>query len=128
MSQSREVNIYFDKDRLIRLEAEGTDIKVHGLSLLDGQELSFTFIIKEALNCLITGKDINLHFSPHDTEEDESTIYKLQWQRGGNLRVIDDHHTEKFLHANTIREALERKRNFTCTRALYKKLPQRRHG
>ncbi len=126
--QSRTVNIYFDDDRMVRLETEGRDIKVHGMSLLEGQELSFVFIVKEALNCLVRGKEINLHFNPIDYEEDESILYKCQWERGGGLRVIDDHATAQWRHAATISEALSRKRNFTCTRALYKRLPQRRHG
>lgn len=130
MNQSREVqvNIYFDKDRMLRLEAEGEKIAVHGMSMLEGQELSFAFIIKEALNCLLRGKDINLHFSPADTEEDEHILYKCQWLKGGGIRVIDDHATERWRHANNLSEALERKRIFTCSRALFKKLPLRRHG
>jgi len=129
MSQ-REVNIYFDSERFVKVEGSPTEgIKVAGsTSDLTGNELSFLFIVKEALNCLMSGKSINLHFNPFDNEEDEVTIVKCQWGRHGQLSLVEEKAKEKWHHATTIREAESRKRTFTCSRALFKRLPSRRFG
>lgn len=122
-----EVSLYRDEGMIAKLTAEpGMQVQVVSGGINNEQEQAFLFVVTECLRCLSSGKAIDLHFNPYDNSEDEVTIVKCQWGRTGCLRLLEEGITYKFQHATTPSEALQRNRNFTCSKALYRRLPQHR--
>lgn len=120
-----ECSIYID-GAMIRLVAEpGRPVTFFTGVGLNAEELSFAFIVKEAITCLATGKPLDSHFNPYEIQSD-GIIYKCQWGRTGVLRVLNENAKIKFLHATTISDAVSRKATFTCSKSLFSKLPLRR--
>lgn len=81
---------------------------------------------RQVLEAYANGVDIGRWFTPDRNLERETEIIKCQWRKDNTLRVIDQSPDKKFLHADTVREAIVRPRNFTCTRYVYRICPKRR--
>lgn len=127
MSKKYEANIYIG-DSLVQIVADpGEPIKFTTLTNLNGDELTAAHIIKEVFSCLLAGKSLDSHFNPFDNSDDDIVIVKCKWERNGNLSFIGET-KDKHLHAISVQDALDRKRIFTCSKALYKRIPMRRNG
>lgn len=124
-----EVNIYLG-DKFITIA--GSDDTNNGVPVikmdatLTQQELSFINIVGESLRCLINEKNIDHHYNPTITAEDQQRILKCEWLRSGRLVIRDEKFSGHFRHADTVEIAMTRKRVFTCTMAVYKQLPRKR--
>ncbi len=90
------------------------------------QELAAANVIAQTLRCLQTGRPIDHYFNPTVNDSDEQKIVKCEWLRSGKLTVRDMNASKRHKHADTVEQALERQRVFTCMFPLFRKLPRRR--
>lgn len=88
------------------------------------QETHVMACLAEILRCVVLGINLDTHFNPTAESSRDEEIIKCQWTRHHKLKIVDENPPGKFRHAYTINEALQRNRNFTCTRRLYRQIPK----
>lgn len=97
---------------------------------LSGPEHAAAHFIVELVRCLSLGKSIDHTFNPiRDKPQPlEEKLVKCIWQKSGILIMLGDleEGKKKWKHAESVEEALEAKRVFTCTRYIYNAVPKRR--
>lgn len=90
---------------------------------------SAMYFVAEIARCLLAGRSINSQFNPTKPLAilvEEEKLVRCKWTKSGKLIVIVEQETKRWRHAETPAEAMQRKRVFTCTRAVYDACPKRR--
>jgi hypothetical protein len=89
-------------------------------------------LIAEIARALLMGQRIDHLFVPRSLQKiyinnsGPSEIFlRCQWMKSGKLIMLKECN-KRWQHAETVDEAILRKRVFTCTRELYEILPKRR--
>lgn len=100
---------------------------------LSGPEHAAAHFIMEVVRCLTLDKSIDHTFNPFHKQTQPppaktEKYIKCIWQKSGNLIMLGEleEGQKRWKHANTVEEAVESKRVFTCTRATYAAMPKRR--
>lgn len=119
-------NITLD-DLFVEISGSSTsELRIRPSGTFTANENAAINALVETLRCLSSGKTIDRHFNPTRRHDEKPRVYKCKWERSGKLRVLEEDATSKFQHANSVEEALQRKRIFTCSSELYETLPKRR--
>lgn len=132
MSENRQIEatIYLDEQRTIFFKKEeGVDEVRYSMNegcTLSPNEVTAVSIFSETLRCLSQGKPLDLHFKPLENPADRTTIYLCKWLKSGRLQVKSENYGKRYQHADSVDEALIRKRTFTCSRATFCQIPPRR--
>ena len=92
----------------------------------DGQELAVLAVITETIRAWSAGVPIDRHFNPTKSSAEDLVLVLCLWERSGKLIVKEEVPERKYQHADTVDEAVQRKRSFTCYRSLVSQLPSRR--
>lgn len=120
-------NIYLSDDSMVTIVSEdGGEPLVSQRGTITANEHAAVHVIAETMRALATGRPVDHLFNPTINEEEEKIVVKCRWMKSGNLRILDEGPVKKFKHADTLEEALERHRVFTCTRSLLRRLPRKR--
>lgn len=93
-----------------------------GISANDSVGIGF---IARVIEMMASNISISHSFNP-ETQDQQFEVIKCEWTRNNYLRIIDENPATKFMHAETPKEAMKRRRKFTCTRAVHSVLPKRR--
>lgn len=120
-----EITMLF-RDVTVRIESSSNKRPIFRVAGdVSGNEVAALHAMAEILSCLSNGKELGPHFNPTVDHAEEDRVVKCKWERSGNLTVIgpaDRHH----LHAETVKEAIDRARVFTTTNRIVKQLPIKR--
>jgi hypothetical protein len=122
-----EWNLYFNQDAICAVinGREGIEPTLKLTGDVDANTHATIHVIMEVARCLMNGQSINHYFNPTVVHSEEDEYVKCQWMRSGKL-VSSGKADKKYMHADTVDEAMLRKRVFTCTRHLYSLMPKRR--
>lgn len=93
---------------------------------VDASYVQFLSIIIEAAKAMISGMEINRFFNPVPENKRVEIEYgkypKFKWTRRGSLRFMGMSE-KKFMHSNSIPEALSRKGVFTASNEIAQSIP-----
>lgn len=109
------------------MAVEGSQPMMESNGILTTNEAAAVNAIMQVLRCLSLNRFIDQAFNPTVSDEDRAEMVKCRWERSGKLACIGLA-TKTFMHANSVEEAMQRNRIFTCTRAVYNQTPKRRQG
>lgn len=127
-----ECNLWLSETRGVMIKgALGCEPTVTQQGQLTGPEHAAAHFITEVVRCLTLDKSIDHTFCPIKSQPPPvatERFIKCIWQRSGNLIMLGELEDgqKRWKHANTVEEAMEAKRVFTCTRATYAAMAKRR--
>lgn len=91
---------------------------------MTSEELAAIAVISEVLARLRNGKFIDYSFNIKSFEN-STALVKCEWLRSGNLKIHGP--TDRpYEHAESVDEAIQRHRTFTCSVSISALLPKRR--
>ena len=126
MARSYSATLFFHGKVVEVACQEGRQPVTRSPEQLDADELAALNCIVECLRCLSSGKEIDHHFNPTLDNLLADEIMECRWEtRSGKLKIMKVAE-RRYMHANTVKEAMARHRNFTAPRSVVQKLPPRR--
>jgi hypothetical protein len=113
-------------DSYVQIQAEeGKEPVARSTGIFTTDELAAVQCMVQVVKCLSAGISFQAYFNPTVSSEEDNELVKCRWSRAGVLK-LEGITTKRFLHAENVAQAIERRRVFTCTRRVFRECPKTR--
>lgn len=104
----------------------GKDLNIRFVGEPSRRQLDLSSMLMAVMNAYARGLELELLRPITDLhcKDYSEKIYKCRWSKGGKLSLLDDDYSKKYLHANSVQEAITRSRVFTCSESVYAMIPK----
>ena len=124
-----EITITIGAESVIYITSDNTIEVGYTGSKASSEYFQFLAVIIETLKAMRKGIEVNRHFCPVPDEKRTKIVFsafpKFKWTKSGILKFLGMS-TKKFMHANTVDEAISRARVFTCNNEIATMIPVRK--
>jgi len=127
--QRVEITITIGADSVLYITADKTiEVGCTG-SKVGSEYIQFLSVLIESLKAMMKGIEVNRHFCPVPEEKRTKIVFtsfpKFKWTKSGILKFLGMT-KKKFMHADTVQDALMRSRVFTCSNEIATMIPVRK--